>query len=62
MFKLRDWIPESRLHWCCLSTNPNAIQMLEANPDKINWYALHDNPSMHLLKSYKNLRKNTDSV
>ena len=56
MFKLRDWISESRLDWCNLSTNPNAIQLLEANPEKINCWALQENPSRHLLKSYKKIK------
>ena len=52
MYKLRDWIPESKLQWWSLSENPNAIQMLEANPDKIHWGMLSLNPAaMHLLEA-----------
>jgi len=32
--KLLDWTPENKLDWKSLSSNPNAIHMLEANPEK----------------------------
>ena len=35
--KLLDWIDINKLKWQYLSYNPNAIQLLEANPDMINW-------------------------
>ena len=35
--KLRDWIPIENLCWDNLSGNPNAIHLLEQNPDKIHW-------------------------
>ena len=46
-YKLRDWIDNSKLEydWCGLSRNPYAIQLLEKNPDKIDWNALSSNPS-----------------
>ena len=50
MYKLRDWIPESNLDWNNLSANPNAIHMLEANPDKINWFRACQNTSIHRFK------------
>jgi len=35
-----------------VSTNPNAMHILEKNPDKIHWYWLSTNPSaVHLLKN-----------
>jgi len=30
--------------WGCLSRNPNAIELLKANPDKINWKKFSENP------------------
>ena len=34
-----------------LSKNPNAVELLERNIDKINWYNLSDNPNaIHLLE------------
>ena len=38
--KLKDWINKEGLSWDLLSTNPNAISLLEKNPDKINWIHL----------------------
>jgi hypothetical protein len=32
-----------------LSLNPNAIHLLEASPDKIDWYGLSSNPSIFIL-------------
>jgi hypothetical protein len=46
--KLRDWIDIEKLDWRWLSANPNAIELLMANPDKINW----DRASMNLDTSY----------
>ena len=45
-----------RLHSCdkayCLSSNPNAIHLLEANLDKIDWNAVSINPNaIHLLEA-----------
>ena len=56
-YKLRDWIGNSKLEydWTGLSKNPHAIQLLEKNPDKIDWNALSCNPSplaIHLLEKY----------
>jgi len=36
-FKLRSWINQDKIDWNFLSKNPNAIPMLEKNPDKIYW-------------------------
>ncbi len=33
IYKLRDWLPIEKLSWNTLSLNPNAINLLEANPD-----------------------------
>ena len=37
--------------WKCLSGNPNAIQILEDNLDKVDWEMLSENPNaVHILK------------
>lgn len=53
--------------WSSLSENPNAIHLLEANPEKINWYYLSLNPNaIHLLEEnvdkikWKHLSRNTN--
>jgi hypothetical protein len=43
--KLRSWIPLSNLNWSQLSYNSNAIELLKANPEKIDWYKLSQNPN-----------------
>jgi hypothetical protein len=35
--KLRNWIDDSKIEWYSLSYNPNAMELLKANPNKINW-------------------------
>ena len=51
MCKLRDWIQLEKLDWEMLSSNPNAIHLLEQNPDKIDWNKLSWNPNaIHLLE------------
>jgi hypothetical protein len=55
-YKLLDWIPIEKLDWSKLSENPNAIYLLEANKDKIDWTGLSSNPSpraIHLLETNK---------
>ena len=42
--KLLDWVPLEKLDWDGLSSNPDAIHLLEKNPDKIDWYWLSMNP------------------
>ena len=50
--KLLDWIPLNKLNSKELSENPNAIHLLEANPDKIVWYWLSKNPkAINLLEA-----------
>ena len=34
-----------------LSSNPNAIDLLMKNPDKINWYYLSEKPSIFELNT-----------
>ena len=49
---LLPWIDINKLNWFCLSANPNAIQLLKANPEKIDWHYLSCNPNaMQLLKN-----------
>ena len=36
--KLLDWIDVEKLDWDYLSKNSNAIELLEANLDEVNWY------------------------
>jgi hypothetical protein len=56
-YKLLSWIPRWRLDSEGLSTNPNAIDYLEKNPDKIFWYWLCKNPNAIPI-----LEKNLDKV
>ena len=44
-YVLLDWIDENDLNWESLSSNPNAIDLLEENKDKINWTELSANPN-----------------
>ena len=49
--ELLDWIDINKLNWYGLSSNPNAIHLLEQNRDKINWVGLSRNPNaIHLLE------------
>jgi len=43
---LLDWIRLEQLTWHNLSTNPNAIDLLKNNKDKIDWKSLAENPSI----------------
>ena len=45
IWKLRDWIDLEKLDKLSLSLNPNAINFLEANQNKINWNNLSFNPN-----------------
>ena len=60
IYKLLDWIPEGNLILDGLSHNPNAIEMLEKNIDKININCLaHQNPNaMQLLVKVMNIYGN----
>ena len=53
-YKLKDWIPPEKLDWVFLSANPNAIELLKENQDKIDWEFLSKNTNpnaIELLKS-----------
>jgi len=55
-YGLLNFIDERKLNYAGLSGNPNAIQFLEQNPDKICWIYLSANPAaIHLLE--QNLEK-----
>jgi hypothetical protein len=41
---LRDWV--NKLDWNWLSFNPNAIELLKKNQDKINWHHFSKNPNI----------------
>ena len=38
--KLQDWVYVNKLDQDYLSTNPNAMEILKENPDKIDWVLL----------------------
>ena len=43
---------KKHINWSALSKNPNAIDLLEQNQDKIDWCNLSENRSaIHLLKN-----------
>jgi hypothetical protein len=44
-YVLKDWVPINKLNWNMVSKNPNAIDLLKANPTKINWLFLSANPN-----------------
>ena len=53
-YKLKDWIPSKKLDWNMLSLNPNAIELLKADPTEIYWNKLFKNPNpaaIELLKA-----------
>jgi hypothetical protein len=44
-----------KINWGWLSSNPNAIHLLEKNPNKIDWKVLSKNPNaIHLLETNPN--------
>ncbi len=46
MLKLRDWIDINKIKWQYLSENPNAIELLKENQDKINLFYFSQNPNI----------------
>ena len=51
IYKLQDWINMDKINWYSLSSNPNAIHLLEQNMDKICWNSLSANPNaVHLIE------------
>jgi hypothetical protein len=59
-YKLKDWIPQKKLDWKYLSANPNAIELLKANPQKINWEGLSANSSQYAIEMLKAYPKKID--
>ena len=57
IYRLLPWIDMEKIDWRWFCLNPNAIHLLEQNPDKIHWYFLSENPNaIHLLE------KNQDKI
>ena len=54
-----DWY--KKIGFDNLSENPNAIELLEENPDKINWIYLSENPSIFEL-DYAKMRENNQDM
>ena len=55
IYKLLDWIDIKKLDWNTLSSNPNAIHLLEQNKKRIDWHYLSFNPNaLHLLEQNQN--------
>lgn len=54
--ELLDWFDIDKIHWGNMSLNPNAIRILENNPDKIDWSyesintSIFENKNEYLLK------------
>ena len=40
-YKLKDWININKINWSILSFNPNAIELLTNNQNKIDWNNLN---------------------
>ena len=54
IWKLRDWIDVEKLEWDFLSSNPNAIHLIEKNVDKIDMEMLSYNKNaIELLKNQR---------
>ena len=43
--KLVDWV-KPRINWNYLSSNPNAVRLLEQNIDKVNWKTIWANQNI----------------
>lgn len=58
-YKLLDWIDPKKLTWKGLSQNPHpaAMEMIEENLDKADWWHLSSNPSAEYI-----IRRNLDKV
>ena len=59
--KLRDWIDISKLNWCLLSRNKNAIELLKDNQDKIEWNGLSFNSSIFTY-DYEKIKNNFEDL
>lgn len=53
-YYLRHWLKDREINWYFLSSNPNAIKLLEANPDKIYFREFCKNlNAIHFLSNNK---------
>ena len=52
MLKLHDWINTSEIDFRYLSENPNAIDLLKQNENKISSYGLCNNINPRIIKYY----------
>jgi hypothetical protein len=43
--KLFDKYP-NKIYWAYLSSNPNAVDLLEMNETQVNWYLISANPNI----------------
>ena len=57
MYKLHDWIDINKINWECLTSNPNAINLLKQNKDKIDWNGMSSNQN-----AIDFLEKNMDKI
>ncbi len=48
MLKLRDLVDINKIDWVSLSLNPNAIELLKENQDKIDYYYFSKNPNIFI--------------
>jgi len=58
-YVLKDWVQKKKLDWDSLSSNPNAIELLKENQDKINWKNLSENPNPEAIEL---LKENLDEI
>ena len=58
-YKLLDWVSANldKIDWVMLSSNPNAIELLNENKDKIDWFNLSTNKAIFIL-DYKLMHRN----
>ena len=49
----------NKISWYSLSKNPNVIELLKENPDKINWIWLSENPNP---EAFELLKQNPDKI
>jgi hypothetical protein len=53
MLRFRSWIQHQKLYDYDLCKNPNYIQMLDKNPELINWSSIGMNPAaIHIIERH----------
>ena len=60
-YKLKEGINIDKINWNMLSKNPNAISLLKANPDKIDYQGLSNNENP-LIFGYYEINSNVKNV